>query len=86
MNDDTEHQQYNLRMVEKENQLMRQLFINYDKKRKPSGQVDIKFGLNLNNILRVRAKDQIFELNTFLDHEWIDPRLAWGNFLKSIIL
>jgi len=62
-----------------EEELLQKLFSKYDKSRKPRGQVDIRFALNLNQILMIRAKDQIFELNTFLDQEWVDPRLAWGN-------
>ena len=57
--------------------LIEKLLSSYDKTRKPAGQVNIKFALNLNQINRVKAKDQIFELNTFVDHEWIDPRLRW---------
>ncbi len=65
--------------IDKELALMNEILKNYDKTRKPPGQVDIRFALNLNQILMVRAKDQIFEMNTFLDQEWIDPRLSWGN-------
>ena len=68
-----------IQQIDRENELLKTVLKNYDKKRKPSGQMEIKLALNLNQILKVRAKDQVFELNTFLDHEWIDPRLSWGN-------
>jgi hypothetical protein len=61
--------------------LMDKILLNYDKNIRPSGKIEIKFSLDLNQILKVRSKDQIFELNTVVDHEWIDPRLAWGNLL-----
>jgi len=48
--------------------------------------MEIKFALNLRQILKVRAKDQVFELNAFLDHEWIDPRLSWGNLFYFLII
>ena len=68
---------------EKKDILMDKILLNYDKNIRPSGKIEIKFSLDLNQILKVRSKDQIFELNTVVDHEWIDPRLAWGNlFLK----
>jgi hypothetical protein len=70
--------------VERENALLKQLLANYDKKRKPVGKVDIKFALNLNQIFRVKAKDQIIELNSFLDHEWIDHRLSWSNSYSDL--
>ena len=57
--------------------LVEKLLSNYNKSLKPAGQVNIKFALNLNQINRVRSKDQVFELNTFVDHEWVDPRLRW---------
>ena len=63
--------------VGKEQELIKKLLKNYSKKQKPSGTVQIKFALNLNQVVNVRAKDQIFTLNVFVDHEWIDPRLSW---------
>ncbi len=62
-----------------EQELIKKLLKNYSKKQKPSGTVQIKFALNLNQVVSVRAKDQIFILNVFVDHEWIDPRLSWDS-------
>lgn len=63
--------------VSKEQELIWKLLKNYSKKQKPSGTVNIKFALNLNQVVNVRAKDQIFTLNVFVDHEWVDNRLTW---------
>ena len=60
-----------------ERALMDKLFKNYSKKQKPPGPVQIKFALNLNQIINVIEKDQIFLLNVFVDHEWFDPRITW---------
>jgi hypothetical protein len=60
-----------------EQELIKKLLKNYSKKQKPSGTVQIKFALNLNQVVSVRAKDQVFTLNVFVDHEWIDSRLIW---------
>ena len=62
---------------ELEQKLIDKLFENYSKKQKPPGTVDIKFALNLNSIINVIEKEQIFVLNTFVDHEWIDTRIRW---------
>ena len=64
--------------VSKEQELIWKLMKNYSKKQKPTGTVHIKFALNLNQVVNVRAKDQIFTLNVFVDHEWIDSRLIWN--------
>ena len=61
-----------------EQTLLNKLFKNYNKKMKPSGTVEIKFALNLNQIINLVEKDQIIILNVFLDHEWIDNRLSWN--------
>lgn len=58
--------------------LIAKLLKSYMKNQKPAGTVEIKFALNLNQIVMVKAKDQVFMLNTFLDHEWTDPRLSWS--------
>ncbi len=68
-------------MVSMENQeqaLISKLFKNYKKNQKPDETVGIKFALNLNQIVSIKSKDQIFNLNVFLDHEWTDQRLKWG--------
>ncbi len=62
---------------EKEQALIHKLLKNYSKKQKPAGTVEVKFALNLNQIVSVKAKDQVFMLNVFLDHEWVDSRLSW---------
>lgn len=64
--------------IDKEQQLIKKLLKPYSKKQKPHGTIQIKFALNLNQVVTVKAKDQIFTLNVFLDHEWTDNRLIWG--------
>jgi hypothetical protein len=68
-----------IQQIDREKELLKKILKNYDKKRKPSGQIEIKFALSLNRILKVRAKEHVFELSTFLDQLWIDPRLSWSN-------
>ena len=63
---------------EKEQALINKLFKNYNKKLKPTGTVEVKFALNLNQIVNLIEKEQIIILNVFLDHEWIDNRLRWN--------
>jgi hypothetical protein len=58
--------------------LIERLFKNYNRKLRPPGTVQVKFALNLNQIVNLNQKDQIIVLNAFIDHEWIDPRLSWG--------
>jgi hypothetical protein len=70
---------------DREQALIDKLLKNYSKKQKPSGSTDVKFALNLNQIVAVKAKDQVFMLNVFLDHEWVDSRLSWGNNLKIFL-
>lgn len=62
-----------------EQKLIERLFKNYNKKVRPPGTVQIKFSLNLNQIVNLMEKDQIVVLNAFVDHEWTDNRLSWGN-------
>lgn len=69
---------------EKEQALIHKLLKNYSKKQKPAGTVEVKFALNLNQIVSVKAKDQIFMLNVFLDHEWSDNRLMWGININTL--
>ncbi len=57
-----------LSSAEKEQALINKLLKNYSKKQKPMGTVQVKFSLNLNQIVSVKAKDQVFILNVFLDH------------------
>lgn len=75
--------------VNDEQQLIDSLLKDYNKKLRPSGTVQIKFALNLNQIIKLIEKDQIFMLNVFIDHEWIDNRLTWSewesNTPKNII-
>lgn len=62
---------------EKEQLLISKLFKAYNRRLKPSGTIEIKFALNLNQIVNLIEKEQIIVLNVFLDHEWIDTRLKW---------
>lgn len=75
------HHSHHLRESEQkistEQLLIERLFKNYNKKSRPNGTVQIKFALNLNQIVNLNQKDQIIVLNAFIDHEWIDDRLAW---------
>jgi hypothetical protein len=64
--------------IDIEQQLIGKLLQNYNKKLRPSGTVEVKFALNINQIIKLEEKDQIFMLNAFLDHEWIDNRLSWS--------
>jgi hypothetical protein len=61
-----------------EKRLIDKLFSNYDKNVNPSDSVEIKFSLNLNQIITLIEQEQILVLNVFLDHEWIDTRLKWN--------
>lgn len=61
-----------------EQELIKKLLFTYSRTQRPIGTIEIKFALNLNQIVSVKARDQIFMLNIFLDHEWIDERLSWG--------
>jgi hypothetical protein len=61
-----------------EQELLNKLMKKYMKKQKPDGTVQIKFAMNLNQIVSVKAKDQEIQLNAFIDHEYIDNRMAWG--------
>jgi len=55
---------------EKEQILIDELLKNYNNKQKPPGTVIVKMAMNLNQIINVIEKDQVFVLNVFLDHEW----------------
>ena len=59
-----------------EQKLIEKLFKNYNKKVRPPGTVQIKFALNLNQIVNLIEKEQIIVLNAFVDHEWTDERLS----------
>ncbi|CAF0711272.1 unnamed protein product [Brachionus calyciflorus] len=61
----------------KEQELIEKLLKNYNKKLRPSGTLNVKFALNLNQIINLIEKDQIIVLNAFIDHEWVDKRLSW---------
>ncbi len=65
------------KLVDAEKRLLKTLFNTYDKKLKPADSVEIKFALNLNQIITLIEQEQIIVLNVFLDHEWIDERLSW---------
>ena len=59
-------------------ELYKHLFKNYNKETKPSRSVEIKFALNLNQIVTLIEREQILVINVYLDHEWIDERLKWN--------
>ena len=67
----------NTKLVETEKLLINNLLNTYDKTIRPSDLVEIKFSLYLNQIITIIEQQQILVINVFLDHEWIDPRLAW---------
>ena len=64
-------------LVDSERVLLEKLFKNYDKKLKPSIAVEIKFALNLNQIITLIEQEEIIVLNVYIDHEWTDERLVW---------
>ena len=66
--------------VNKKNEanLVELLLRNYSKDTKPSYSVEVKFALNLNQIVTLVEREQILVLNVYLDHEWIDERLKWN--------
>lgn len=64
--------------IDREEELIQKLLENYNKKLRPSGTVQVKFALNLNQIIKLIEKDQIFMLNVFVDHVWTDKRLSWN--------
>ena len=74
---ETRHE-LNIGYVDREQALIENLLKNYNKKLRPSGTVEVKFALNLNQIIKLIEKEQIFMLNVFVDHEWVDNRLSWG--------
>ena len=61
-----------------EQQLIEKLLKNYNRKLRPPGATQVKFSLNLNQIITLIEKDQIIVINAFIDHEWIDKRLIWS--------
>lgn len=66
------------KLMKTEKSLINKLFRNYDKYSRPSDTVEIKFSLYLNQIVTLIEQDQIFVINAFLDHEWVDERLKWN--------
>ena len=73
-----------VKRTEKEQILIETLLTNYNVKQKPPGTVTIKFAMNMNQIINVIEKDQIFVLNCFIDHEWIDNRISWSKFAITL--
>lgn len=69
--------------LDKEQELIDKLLKKYDKKSRPSGTLNVKFALNLNQIINLIEKDQIMILNAFIDHEWTDKRLTWSKLFKK---
>lgn len=72
------HSPNQTRIVDSEKYLIDRLLKNYDKRLKPSDSVEIKFALNLNQIITLIEQEQIIVINVFLDHEWFDQRLRWN--------
>lgn len=60
-----------------EQRLIEKLLKNYNKKFRPPGTIEVKFAVNLNQIVNLIEKDQIIVINAFVDHEWRDQRLVW---------
>jgi hypothetical protein len=54
-----------------EQNLIESLMRSYDKKIRPPGTIQVKFALNLNQIITLIEKDQIIVINAFIDHEWL---------------
>ena len=67
-----------------EQALIGKLLKNYNKIQKPGGTTQVKFSLDLQNIISVEAKSQVFMLNVILQHEWIDKRLIWSKNILSM--
>lgn len=65
-------------LINVEKHLAEKLLDKYDKKTRPSDTSIIKFSLYLNQIIDLMEQEQIFVINVFLDHEWIDERLKWN--------
>ncbi len=61
-----------------ESNLVKHLLRNYSKDTKPSYSVEVKFALNLNQIVTLIEREQILVINVYLDHEWFDQRLKWN--------
>lgn len=61
-----------------EHDLLKKLFADYNRRIKPYGTIQVKFSLTLNQIVNVIEKDQIVLINVFMDHEWVDKRIAWN--------
>ena len=66
-------------LINVEKHLAEKLLDKYDKKTRPSDTSIIKFSLYLNQIIDLMEQEQIFVINVFLDHEWIDERLKWNS-------
>lgn len=66
------------RIMKTEKGLINKILRNYDKFSRPADTVEIKFSLYLNQIVTLIEQDQIFVINVFLDHEWLDERLKWN--------
>lgn len=66
-------------LMKSEKQLIDKLLQKYDKNMRPSDTVEIKFSLYLNQIVTLIEQEQIFVINVFLDHEWLDERLKWDS-------
>jgi len=61
-----------------EQKIIEKIFKNYNRRLKPSGVVEVKFAVHLNQIINLIEKEQNIILNVFIDHEWIDTRLKWN--------
>ena len=63
--------------IEAENDLKEKLFKKYNKQTRPSDSVGVKFSLYLNQIVDLIEQEQMFIINAYLDHGWVDERLRW---------
>ena len=66
----SDHVDYDQKIAEK-------ILKNYHRRSKPPGTIEVKFAMHLNQIVNLIEKEQNIVLNVFIDHEWVDSRLAW---------
>ncbi len=58
--------------------LIKRLLRNYNKKHYPPQPVHINFNIHLKKIADVIEKEETIVMDVYIDHAWIDQRLAWG--------
>ena len=70
--------------VDYEQKIAEKLMKNYHRRNKPPGVIEVKFSMHLNQIVALLEKEQNIVLNVFIDHEWVDSRLAWNPKVISL--